>query len=1343
MSGLTAFNADTVAPLSYEQRQVWFLHELMPDPGLDNESRIVAIRGQLDALRLEDSLRAFIKRHEIWRTVFPSVDGQPVQVVQNHGDCEWSVVDLAEFAEAVREKQSLRLAEEEASRPFDLSRGPLIRAMLVRLGEEDHRLVLTLHPMIFDDRSLAGVFLPELRELYSARVHGRADQLGDVRAQYRDYAKWQQNEQHEALASEVSFWREHLRGAPTVLELPTDRARPGSQSYRGAIQEFSLGQDLGAGLRELSRLGRVGLPDTLTAGVATLLHRYTGQEDLLMGLATSGHPRSDRRRAMGCFANVAVLRADLTGEPSTLELLQRIHSASEATRNHGDAPFEAVVQAVQPDRSPGHQPLVQVLLSFEYDAQGTSAADWQITKTDLPYPMAQFGLRLEVDEHSPGLTGRVIYSSDLFERQTIARMIEHWRTILAGMVAEPSLRLGDVQLLTAAETQQLLLAWNAEPATTRGESIEQTIENQAANRAEAIAVVCGGEQLSYGQLNDRANQLARHLKDLGAGAEVAVGVCLERSLDQVVALLAILKAGGTYVPIDPEAPADRIHYVLNDTQMPLLISQQSQRNKLGGTRAQVVDLDRDRGIIGQQGDGGLEEQAAQDQLAYVIYTSGSTGQPKGVMVERAALAAHCQAMISEYGLTPDDSVLQFSQYSFDASLEQILPTLAAGARLVMRGPEIWSPGQLLEELQSQQVSVMNLPPAYWHQVVRQWALAPEDLAGLQLRLVIVGGDRLEAEWVRQWGELGLDGVRLVNAYGPTETTITATLSEAGAEKDRITIGRPLPGRRICILDRRGQPVPAGILGELHVGGALLARGYLNQPELTAQRFVPDPFAEQEGWRLYRTGDLARQLSDGRIEYVGRADQQVKIRGYRIELGEIESALAEHPAVDEAVVVAQPRGEDKELIAYVVGRTGDSLEEELRSYLQRRLPRFMQPAVIKQLDRLPRLATGKPDRRALPPVNRAERRGREAFVPPRLLMEKNLVQIWEDLLAVRPVGTRDNFFDLGGHSLLAAQLVGRIEQMCGQRLRLSTLFARPTVEQLAEVLQAGRAGSPGTAGVLPVQAAGTRRPFFFLHGDWTGGAFYCFGLARACGPEQPFYVLEPCTFSALDGAPTLEVMAAAHIEAMRGVQPAGPYRIGGFCNGGLLAYEMALQLREQGETVEFLALVNPSEPVQFSALRAACALYNKLSRASGSRLADLYLRTRHAQRHLYRLARPGGRRVEDFGKLLVIEPRLKKMFPPRDALYRDYVGVFNWLVPDYRPGIYDSKTTFYWARDEPAIARSWRSVINRMRPSETEEHLVSGDLMSTVTEHAQELAALLSESLNRADEEATSGDQAAG
>jgi amino acid adenylation domain-containing protein len=576
-------------------------------------------------------------------------------------------------------------------------------------------------------------------------------------------------------------------------------------------------------------------------------------------------------------------------------------------------PFDAIVKAVQPERSPSCQPLVQVLLTFEPQPPALPAG-WEVTQTDVGTQTSKFDLCLELDERAEGLTGRFIYNSDLFEQETIRRMIGHLRMVLAGMVVEPGQPAGELELLAEQETGQLLGDWSAGAEAGAEGSIEELIAGQAKARPDAVAVVCEGEQLSYRQLNGRANQLARYLRARGAGAEAAVGVCLERSLDQVIALVAILKAGGVYVPLDPEAPAERIRYVLQDTQMPLVLTRRRLHGKVSGTGAQVVSLDRDWGLIGQQNDEELTQQPGLGQLAYVIYTSGSTGQPKGVMVERAVLAAHCRAMISEYGLGPQEQVLQFSQYSFDASLEQILPTLAAGGRLIMRGTEIWSPRQLLQEVKRQQVTVMNLPPAYWQQALREWARAPQELAGTQLRLVIVGGDRLGAHGAQQWRELGLRGVRLLNAYGPTETTITATLGEVGPDQERITIGRPLPGRRVYILDRSGRPVPTGVVGELHIGGGLLARGYLNQPELTRQRFVRDPFGAQQGGRLYRTGDLARYLGDGRIEYVGREDQQVKIRGYRIELGEVEAALGQHPGVEEAVVLARGKSGEKELVA---------------------------------------------------------------------------------------------------------------------------------------------------------------------------------------------------------------------------------------------------------------------------------------------------------------------------------------------------------------------------------------------------------------------------------------------
>jgi len=1301
---------------------------------VDNECAMVILRGELDVQALGESLRAFIQRHEIWRTIFPSRDGQPMQVVQAQGQRTWSVADLSELAEAEREEEALRRAEEQVKQPFHLAQGPLVRALLVRLAEDEHRLFMTLHPIIFDRASLTQVFLPELRELYEARVQGRADELGEVELQYADYATSQREKWQEELGAHLQFWKEYLAAAPTVLELPGDRRRSAWQSYRGGVQAFSLGAGLTAGLRELGRQEQVTLDTTLTAAFETLLYRYTGQEDLLVGLTVSGRTRAQLHRTVGCFANTLVLRADLAGEPSVRELLRRTQAAGQATRSHGNVPFDAIVKEVQPERRLSYQPLVQALLAFEAQPPEPSAG-WELTPIDISTHTSKFDLCLEVNERAEGLTGRFIYNSDLFEPKTIRRMIGHWRMVLEGMVAGPSQPVAELKLLGEEETEQLR-QFSAGEEVSGGQSIEQLIEEQAAVRPEAVAVVCEGEKLTYRQLNGRANQLARYLRRRGVGAEVLVGVCLERSLEQMITLVSILKAGGAYVPLDPEAPQERIQYVMRDTQMALVLTQQQLQWRVSGTGADVVSLDRNWGLIGQQSEENLgAEQRAEEHLGHVIYTSGSTGRPKGVMVERGALAAHTRAMINVYGLGPQDRVMQFSSYSADGSLEQILPTLAAGARLVMRGKEIWSSRQLLEEVTRQQVTVLNLSPTHWQQAQREWARTPRELAGTQLRLVILGGEQLAPQVVQQWRELGLGEVRLLNAYGPTETTITATLGEAGQEQEVITIGRPLPGRTVHILDRGGRPVPRGVVGELHIGGKLLARGYLNQPELTRQRFVPDPFGADRGGRLYRTGDLARYLRDGRIEYVGRADEQVKIRGYRIELGEVEAVLAQHPAVDEAVVVARGDGEDRELVAYVVARTAAPLpEDQLRRYLEERLPRYMQPGTIAQLEKLPRLATGKPDRRRLPEVARGKRREEAEYVAPRLLTQQHLIQIWEELLEPRPIGIRDNFFHLGGHSLLAVQLVDRIEQAYGKRLALSTLLAKPTVEQLAEALEEDEQGR-GKTRVVPVRAEGSRRPFFFMHGDWTGGAFYCFELARACGPEQPFYVLEPYTFSDQEEPPTFEAVARVHIEAMREVQARGPYRLGGFCNGGLLAYEMARQLEREGERIEFLGLINPSEPVQFSPLRSVCQGLRKARLVRSGRQADLFLRVRQAERHIYRRLRPGGSRVQDFGKLLEIEPRLEAMFPPRDTLYQDYVGVFRWAVTGYRPGIYGGKITFYWAQEEPGIARTWQPVTERKEPADIEEHAVPGTHMSCVTDHVQHVAEILSERLSRVEHEA--------
>jgi amino acid adenylation domain-containing protein len=1323
-----------VAPLSHEQEQLWGLHQLDPQTPADNECVAVTLDGPLDADILLESLHAVIQRHEAWRTVFVSRSGAPQQVVLADGGCEWSVADLREVAEAEREAEARRLAAEQVRQPFDLTRGPLVRALLITLNGQRHRLFITWHRIVADRASVTGIAVPELRELYDAKAQGRTAELDAVGQQYAEHAIGQRQQRpDEELRADLRFWSEYLAGAPTVLELPSD-LRPAEPSYRGQAQSFTLGAELSARLRELSEQEQVTLRVTLTAAFETLLYRYTGQEDLLFGLTVPGRRPSPQTRATGLFTSMQVMRAELAGEPSVRELLSRIRVASQAVREHQDVPLDAIVQEIQPERSAARHPLVQVLLAVEPEPP-TLPAGWRLEPADVRPPTSRFDLCVEVDERTDGLSGRFVYRGDLFEPAMISRMIGHWRLLLEGMTAQPWLPVRHLPMLTATETDLLLRDWGAGAELHPGPDIVELIGEQGRVRPDEVAVVCGPEQLSYRQLNERANRLARHLRERGVAAEVPVGVCLERSADHVVALIAILRAGGAYVSLDPEAPIERTRHVLQDTHMPLLLTQERLRDTVAAAGVETVSLDGDRAAIERHSAEEPDAQPRAEQMAYIIYTSGSTGQPKGVVVGRGALSAHSRAMIGEYRLSPEDRVLQFSQYSADASLEQILPALAAGARLVVRGTEIWSPRQLLEELKSQQVTVMNLSPAYWHQTTREWAKDPAELAGLRLRLLILGGERLSAQAVRAWRELGVPGVRLLNAYGPTEGTITATIAEAGEEHQTITIGRPLPGRNLYILDD-GRPVPAGVLGELHIGGPLLAREYLHQPVLTKERFVPDPFAGQPDARLYRTGDLVRYREDGRIEYAGRNDEQVKIRGFRIELGEVEAVLAQHPAVDQAVVVAQGDDTEKQLVAFVVTQSAAPLPlEELRGYLAGHLPRHMQPAVIEQLAELPQLATGKPDRRRLPQVERAKRRDEVPYVPARLLTEQQLVQIWEELLDSRPIGIKDNFFHLGGHSLLAVQLLDRIERATGKKPALSTLFANPTVEQLAAVLRDGAQETEVRVRLLPVQAEGSRTPFFFLHGDWTGGAFYCFALARACGPDQPFYALETYRFSAREEVPTLEAMAAEHIEVIREVQPQGPYRLGGYCNGGLLAYEMALQLERNGEQVEFLGLIDPSPPIQPNRLRTVCDSVQKAIRAGSARRADLYLRARHAQRHLYRFLYPGAVRLHDFDKLLAIEPRLDAMFPPREALYQDYLGSLVWTSARYKAGIYHGPITFFWAREELGIAQTWRPVTKHTRAAEIEEHPIPGTHMSSITErHIQDLAASLGECLARVGQE---------
>ena len=1330
-------------PASLAQQRLWFLHQMEPQGPTYNVTANISLNLVVDVQALQTSLNTLLERHEVLRTSFvvaDSLDGLPMQMVVPSLTLSLPLIDLSLLPEPRRQEEALRLANGEAKQPFDLGQTPLLRVHLLKLAKQDFLLVLTFHHTISDGWSI-NVFFQELTAIYDAFTQGLPSPLLPPALQYVDFAIWQQEYiKHDGLCEHLAYWKQQLTGAPTTLALPTDHPRPASLSSRGSRYVMALPIELAESLKTLSRQQGTTLYMTLVAAFQCLLFRYSSQQDLVLGTVTSGRTLAGTESLLGFFVNTLVLRTDLSGNPTFSELLGRVREVVLQAHSHQEMPFDCLVKELQPERIPGQNPLFQVLISLD-PAITLSSPSWIPSPIAVHTDTSKFDLSLELSDHLGGIDCSFEFSTDLFDEATIVRMASHWQTLLQGIVTNPSQHLADLPLLTEQEQHQLLISWNA----TRKDAPQDTsahhfFEEQVEHTPDAVALVCEQQSITYRELNRRANHLAHYLHELGVGPEVMVGLCVERSPEMIVGLLAILKAGGVYVPLDPEAPLQRLAFQMQETQMPVLLTQARLLSRVPQQQVQVLCLDRDRERLEQHSSANPSSSVTGHQLAYVIYTSGSTGQPKGVLIEHRALAAHCWSMAQVYELQAEDCVLQFSATIFDASLEQILPTLLVGARLVVRR-EIWSPSQLLYQVQKQHVSVINLPPAYWQQVSQEWKQIAEEGRTFPLRLVIVGGDQLPPEALRLWRQTPLREVRVLNAYGPTETTITATLydtadySKNPTSWQRVPVGSPLPNRRIYLLDGAGQVVPIGVVGELHIGGEMLARGYLRRPGLTAERFIADPFSSRPAARLYKTGDLARYLPDGTLEVVGRTDQQVKVRGFRIELGEIEAVLHQHPAVREAVVVArQDRPGEKMLVAYVVAQQGQQLQsQQLRHSLQEKLPSYMLPAAYVLLEALPLLSTGKLDRHALPAPKLSKRTEEETFVAPKLLIHQQLVQIWEELLDSRPISIRDNFFHLGGHSLLAVRLVGRIEHVCGKKIALSTIFSSPTIEQLAAVLEQQEKSGARTS-IFPVQAKGSKHPFFFLHGDWTGGAFYCFALARALGPDQPFYALEPYKFNGLQSLPPFETVAAAHIEALRTIQPEGPYRLGGFCNGGLLAYEMARQLQAAGERVVLLALINPSRPVQFEKMRSISKRLSKLVLLSENKQANLFLRVRHALRHIYRTLHPSGSRVVDFDKLLAIDPRLKGMFPPVEALYNDYVGVFSWLVSRYEVGVYPGKITFYWASEEPFIEKTWLPVTKAKDSEDIENHIVPGTHMSCVTEHIQHLAACLSTCVRRVQEE---------
>lgn len=1316
-----------VHPTSFAQQRFWFLDQLGTQRATYHLSACLRLCGRLDIAMLEQSLNALMRRHEVLRTAFALHEDNLVQLIAPALTVSLPVVDLRTLAEAEQAAEAERLATEEVRQPFDLDHGPLLRATVLQLGGESYLLLLTLHQIICDAWSL-GVLCHELATFYQAFTASLPIPLPELPMQYAEFAvRQREGLQADELTDHLVYWKQQLAGAPAVLELPMDRPRPSVPTHRGATQFFALSQPLTEALQVMSDEAEVTLEMILVAAFATLLHRYTGQTDLLLGTLAAGRKQREIQQMLGAFVNPVVLRIDFSGNPPFRELLERVHAIIREASLHAEVPFEYVVKELQPEHSPGQNSLFQVLLALESPLPALPSG-WTMTHMEVDTGTSQFDLSLILQVRPEGLMGRFEYSSDLFDASSIVRMVGHWQTLLEGIVADPAQRLAELSLLTEVERHQLLVEWNATQADYPADQcIHQLFEAQVQRTPEAVAVVFEHEQLTYHELNRRANQLAHQLQSLGVGPEVRVGLCLERSLELVVGLLGVLKAGGAYVPLDPTYPNERLAFMAQDAQLSVLLTQQRLLFDLPTFQARILCLDRlnwqpglpedkllrDDGLLNVSG--GVRA----ENLAYVIYTSGSTGTPKGVMISHHALCNHMCWLQDTYPLTPADRVLQKTAFSFDVSVWEFFWPLLMGARLVLARPgEQRDPAYLVELIVSEQISVI-----YFVASMLSVFLQTPGLQRCQsLKHVFCGGEALPYP-VQQHFFARLPA-QLHNIYGPTETTIDITSWTCQPESSRqvVPIGRPIANTQVYLLDPSLQPVPIGIPGELYVGGANLARGYLNRPDLTAERFLPHPFSQEPGARLYRTGDLARYLPDGSLEFLGRLDQQVKLHGFRIELGEIEAVLSQHPAVHQAVVVAREDVPgDKRLVAYVVLHQEQlATVNDLQSYVMKHVPTYMVPSAFVLLEALPLTPNGKVDRRALP-VPEPTRSMVDTYVAPTLLVHQQLVQIWEELLDVRPIGIRDNFFDLGGHSLLAARLVNRIEQVCGKKLPLTTLFAGATIEHLADALQV-QEDTGSRASLVAVQVLGSKLPFFFLHGDWTGGAFYCLKLARNLGSDQPFYVLDPYKFDGLSVPPSIEVMAAAHIQSIRAIQPEGPYLLGGFCNGGLTAYEMARQLQAAGQKVDLLVLMD-SIPSRFQRICAAIRRIGKLMRLGEDKQLDWFLRLEHAFRYLL------DKKSDDFEHIKTSDPRISAFFPPVESLRKEYPAVFYWATANYRPGLYPGKVTLFWDAEEP-VRRKWWNTWAKERDKGVEEHIIPGSHITCKTECLHGMAEQLSVCLSK-------------
>lgn len=1249
---------DAEIPLSADQRQVW-LHAIMaPDMPLYNESITIHRFGSFDRGAMERSVNEILRRHEAWRTAFVEEGGVLVQRVREHQDILLPYDDVSHLPEGERDAAALAIGQEDARRAIDLSDAPLFRARIVKLADDNHRLYFTLHHIIFDGVAIYRVIVPELAKLYDAFSRGAPSPLPMPALQYGDYTIWQQEHLKSApIQKQIDYWRKTLADAPPKLELVGDRTKPARPTHAGSMEVFEIPNELIENLKQVGRRHGVTLYMTLLAAYHAQLHLYSGEEDIIVGGVTDLRRRPELENVVGYFLNTISLRAKPKGETRFSDFLVEVRDSVLGALAASEAPFDEVVRALDVKRQPGTHPLFNCLFSIEPPVDPFPDG-WDLTQMDVVVGGAKFDLYLELDERqNEGMHGRFLYSTELFDPATVRRMIGHYMTILEGVVADATLPLKDLPLLGESERRKLLTDWNATEVAPPPNLLPDAFRAQVAARPDAAAIRFGEHAVSYSMLDACAGAIAASLHAAGIEKSDLVGICLDRSPEMVAALLAVHRLGAAYLPLDPDFPAARLDYIARDAGAKALLSERALDHVLADCGLPRILIDEVR-----EGAPAPAAVAVQpDDLAYVLYTSGSTGNPKGVEISHGALINLLESFRTNPGFTAEDSLLAVTTLSFDiAGLELFLP-LISGGELILAPKEVTAdPRQLNELFVSTKPSVMQATPATWRALIEAgWQGSPN------LR-ILCGGEALPRDLAESLIQRSSE---LWNVYGPTETTIWSTLARVTPGDGPVPIGRPLANTTIHILDRYRNTAPIGVVGELFIGGAGLAKGYRHRPDLTAERFVTI-----RGERLYRTGDLAKYQADGTILCLGRVDNDEKIRGYRVAVEEIEGALAEHPEIAAAAVRSWPDASgERALAAYVVTR-GDEMPSraELRAHLAKTLPDYMIPSHFEHLPALPMTPNAKIDRKALPQPGGTGARQIEA---PQGETETALAAIWCDLLRIGQVSRDDSFFELGGHSLLVARLLVRIEQQWGRRIGMAEFFQAPTLDKLAARIESDANADLGEW--VPLQPKGDGLPLLWLDGGPTFMA-----LAEAMGTDRPFLGLPlgPILERTLKPGMTFEQMAAEIVAVIRETRPKGPYLIGGWCTNGIMAFEVARQLRASGEDVPLLALGHSMNPVAFQRITSAQMRMSKARYHLG-----VWNNLPLGKRLDYAFDRARGL-MEDVGVAEIAE---------REGRYRVFAAQMEQAAYSYFPGDYDGAVGLFQPAERLAVLDSrpgWAEVV---------------------------------------------------